>query len=242
MGIMEVAQGVYRIHLAWGNVYLLKQGARAALIDTGLHQDRAALVSALAERDVKPEGLESVCLTHAHCDHAGNAAWLAQHGAKVLLHREEAPYLNPPRLAYLPAGIERLTRIHTTLVFLAAERIYPVERCKPDVLLGVGDKVDAPGGALRVIATPGHTKGHIAFWREKDGVLFSGDAVINIIPFRRRTALSLPIRILSDNWRQCIQSARQLAELKPAMLLAGHGRPLTEDTAAKLEAWARTLR
>ncbi|HLK59848.1 MAG TPA: MBL fold metallo-hydrolase [Chthonomonadaceae bacterium] len=241
MRIAPVAKGIYRVRLAWGNAYLLKTGDRAALIDTGLSQDRAELLAALEEVGGGPDRLEAIYLTHGHCDHAGNAAWLAQQGAQVLAHQAETPYLGLPRRAYIPRGWRRLARPHTALLFAAAERLYPVERREPERTIAEGDVLDAPGGTLRVVHCPGHTPGHIAFWREQDRVLFSGDAIMNIIPFRRITALSLPIRALSDDWKQCKASARRLAELCPDVLLAGHGRPLTEETAARLTGWARTL-
>src|SRR5690349_14943503 len=108
MGIVRVAEGVYRIGLAWGNAYLLKAGNRAALIDSGLQGDRATLLAALREAEVGPERLEAVYLTHAHCDHAGNAAWLAQQGARVFVHSAETPYLGLPRRAHIPQGRKRL--------------------------------------------------------------------------------------------------------------------------------------
>ena len=79
------------------------------------------------------------------------------------------------------------------------------------------------------------------FTAHSDGTLFSGDCVLNIIPFKRVTGLSLPIRMLSDDWEQAKHSARCLAEFKPRLLLSGHGVPLAEDTADRLHAWAQTL-
>jgi len=91
------------------------------------------------------------------------------------------------------------------------------------------------------VPCPGHTEGHAAFFREREGVLFSGDAVMNIIPIRREIGLSLPIRFLSSNWEQGKASARLLADLAPRLLLSGHGPPLREQTADRLQAWAQTL-
>jgi glyoxylase-like metal-dependent hydrolase (beta-lactamase superfamily II) len=106
--------------------------------------------------------------------------------------------------------------------------------------------VQTPIGALHVIACPGHTPGHSAYYREQEGLLFSGDAVMNIVPNLvpawRRPDLSLPVRLFTTDWQQARQSARRLAKLRPAALLAGHGRPLMEGTADCLEAWTGTLR
>src|SRR5262249_47482440 len=143
--------------------------------------------------------------------------------------------------SYAPTGWRQLIRPHSALAFALGEVRYPVARCGVDTLLTEGQTVEAPGGPLRVVACPGHTPGHIAYFRERDGLLFSGDAVLNIIPVKRVTGLSLPMRSLTTDWNQAKQSARRLAELRPAMLLAGHGVPLLEDTAARLHDWAHSL-
>ena len=134
-----------------------------------------------------------------------------------------------------------LVRPLSMLTFLVGEVAYPVARRQADTLLGDSDRILAPGGALTVVSCPGHTPGHVAYYREQDGLLFSGDAILNIIPVRRVTGLSLPIRMLSDNWTQTKRSAQLLARLRPQTLLSGHGWPLTQDLAARLAAWADGL-
>jgi glyoxylase-like metal-dependent hydrolase (beta-lactamase superfamily II) len=242
MSRREVAEGVTAIVLAWSNAYLLQADGDAALIDTGLRQDRERLVAALAQSGLRPGQLRSVYLTHAHCDHAGNAAFLAAQGAAIHLHRAEAPFFGLPLRTYAQSGPQMLLRPLTILSFLIGELAYPVERRHVDVLHEDDDLIDAPGGPLRVIASPGHTPGHVAYYRERDGLLFSGDAILNIVPFKRVTGLSLPIRMLSDNWAHTKRSAQRLTQLEPARLLAGHGWPLTADVAVRLKIWAETLR
>ncbi len=250
VAVRQVGKGVYQISLAWSNAYLLTEGGEAALIDTGLAKDRGRLLEAVRQVGVAPEQIRAAYLTHAHCDHAGNAAYFAGRARKgsptcraaIYTHQAEAPYLGRPLRTYAPPGWQRLVRLHTSLAFLAGELLYPVERCGADVLLTEGQIVEAPGGPLRVLASPGHTPGHVAYFRERDGLLFSGDAVLNIIPVKRVTGLSLPMPLFTENWEQAKQSARRLAELRPAALLAGHGWPLTEETAVRLAEWARRLR
>jgi glyoxylase-like metal-dependent hydrolase (beta-lactamase superfamily II) len=240
--IREVAAGVYEISLAWSNAYLLWADGEAALIDTGLRRDRDRLMAALAQMGVAAGQLEAVYLTHAHCDHAGNAAYLAGRGAQLAVSRAEAPFMGLPRRTYATgAGAQLLLRPGSMLAFWIGEIAYPVERRVPDLLLDPDTEVPAPGGALQIIACPGHTPGHVAYYRQRDGLLFSGDAILNIVPFKRVTGLSLPIRGLSTNWTQTKRSAQHLATLRPQMLLPGHGWPLSEDVPARLAAWSDRL-
>lgn len=243
MRTVEGAPGVYWIPLAWGNAYLLRGRGGAALIDTGLARDRPVLVRALELAGVVPGDLTSVLLTHGHCDHAGSAAFFAKGGhgsaASVLAHRREAPYLTAPARRYGPGGWRALTRPLTAAAFAAGERLYPVERLKLARLLEDGDVVDAPGGSLRVVATPGHTAGHIAFLREHDGLLFSGDAVLSIVPIVRKPGISLAIPLLSDDMEAAMDSAVRLSHLTFSVLLPGHGTPICEAAASALSNWVQ---
>jgi glyoxylase-like metal-dependent hydrolase (beta-lactamase superfamily II) len=241
MLIREVATGVYEISLSWSNAYLLMADGEAHLIDTGLRQDRDRLLAALAHVGVQMGQLRAVYLTHAHCDHAGNAAYLASQGAQLVVSRAEAPFIGLPRRTYAQAGAHMLLRPLSMLAFLIGEIAYPVARRDADILLDHNAPIAAPGGALRVVSCPGHTPGHVAYYREHDGLLFSGDAILNIIPFQRVTGLSLPIRLFSDNWAQTKLSAQLLARLRPQTLLSGHGWPLTQDVAARVADWANGL-
>ena len=237
----NLAPNTFPIPLFWSNAYLLVEGRRAALIDTGLRRDRPALLTALQARGFGADEIEAVYLTHGHCDHAGNAAYFAERGAKVYAHRREAPYLGLPRRTYAGNFAQSLRRPVSSLAFSIGEILYPVERRTPDILLEEGDLIDAPGGALRVVACPGHSPGHIAFYRARDAALFSGDAVMNIIPGRRTSGLHLPLRIFSSDWAQAKQSVQILAALHPQILLSGHGGPLRHETASRLAKWADSL-
>jgi glyoxylase-like metal-dependent hydrolase (beta-lactamase superfamily II) len=234
------------------NVYLLldEQSGEAALIDTGLHKDRPRLLEALAEIGVAQSSIRRVFLTHAHCDHAGNARFLAK-GAPastgcppvpvpVSVSQIEWLYLSGERSTYMPAGWRRLLRPAMTLVMRQAERSHPVPRHAAEHRFQDGELIEAPGGALRVVSSPGHSPGHAAFHRERDGLLFSGDAILNADP-RKRIGLGVPIRAFCHNYRQAKQSAIRLAALSPSMLLSGHGPPLTDNAAGALADFAATL-
>lgn len=81
----------------------------------------------------------------------------------------------------------------------------------PDRLLSDGDQV----GSLRVIATPEHSPGHLAFQDQRDGTLYVGDALVNVPTFRVVTFLSplFPLPTLGTWDRElALQSARKLLE------------------------------
>lgn len=244
MRVYRIEQGIWQISLAWSNAWLLWEGAgsEAILIDTGLQEDREDLRTAFREIGIDESQIRTVLLTHAHCDHAGNAAYFAERSAIIHLHAAERPFLGLPRRTYVPTGVRCLAHPHSTLAFLIGEARYPVKRiAKGIVALDSDAVVQCAGGPLRVVASPGHTPGHVAYFRERDGVLFSGDAILNIVPIKRVIGLSLAIRFLSSDWEQGKASAHLLADLAPRLLLSGHGPPLREQAADRLKVWSKTL-
>jgi glyoxylase-like metal-dependent hydrolase (beta-lactamase superfamily II) len=81
-------------------------------------------------------------------------------------------------------------------------------------------------GGLEVVATPGHTPGHIALWRPHDRVLACGDAVATAAPLRFREAVQPAPRLTGTDELDERESVRRLASLRPSILLPGHGNPV----------------
>ena len=172
------------------------------LIDTGYAYVREPLLRTLSDR-----AISSICCTHSHEDHTGNAAALtAAHGCPAyLLHAnrlwdEGVRTLAPYRLAW----------------WGPVEPFDPVEM--PETL-EVGD------GILRAIAAPGHSLTQAALFNEANGDVFVGDLFIS----PGATALL----IWGDPWEE-IRSLRQVAALRPKRMLTGHGL-IVEDPASVLE-------
>ena len=85
----------------------------------------------------------------------------------------------------------------------------------------------------QAIPTPGHTPGHVAFFRSTDRVLITGDAVLtvnlNSVPdlLAGKHRVSGPPYISTWDWPAAKQSVAALAGFRPDVLACGHGRPMT---------------
>ncbi|MDR0840371.1 MAG: MBL fold metallo-hydrolase [Christensenellaceae bacterium] len=145
---------------------------------------------------------EAVLLTHCHFDHIMGVAALQRQGAKVYIGEPDAQGLRD--------------EAHN----LGNGRIYAIEHCEPDVLLHDGDTIDAAGFHLRVIATPGHTKGGVCYLLESDGTLFSGDTLF----YQEVGRCDLRG---GDAWEMHRSLGRLTALPGDYAVLPGHSRPTT---------------
>jgi hydroxyacylglutathione hydrolase len=180
------------------------------LIDAGMQTDRRRILSQLRGRAVAAHAL-----THAHPDHFGSShavcselripLWCPEGDADVV-----ADGVKPPPG---PARISKLLRR------MPLPPRHPVEW-----RLGEGDEV----AGFTVLHTPGHSPGHVSYWREADRTLILGDVVFGMNPFTLQKGLREPFRALTTDPALNRDSARRLAELRPELVLFGHGPPLRD--------------
>lgn len=165
--------GMQLSHALDCNMYVLDGGdGEYALIDAGCGLEPERVLGNLARAGVDPAKLKHLLLTHAHGDHAAGARFYqATFGAQVVASHEAADW------------IERGDMVKTSLQAAIQAGVYPADfrfpPCPVARRVGEGDTVQVGRLQLKVIDTPGHAGGHIAFLLEQDGEksLFGGDSV-----------------------------------------------------------------
>ncbi len=114
------------------------------------------IIATIGNLQVKPVG---ILLTHGHFDHILAADFLKEHyGISVYLHKEEA-------------DLAANTGLNASKSF----GMYGTAQA--DVLAEDGEVLDLSGFSIKVLHTPGHTKGGACYYFENDQVLFSGDTL-----------------------------------------------------------------
>ena len=84
----------------------------------------------------------------------------------------------------------------------------------------------------RWIHTPGHTDGHVSFYRERDRILIAGDAVSTtkaesvLAIATQRPELHGPPAYYTSDWDAAKRSVEKLAELRPFTVAPGHRKPM----------------
>jgi glyoxylase-like metal-dependent hydrolase (beta-lactamase superfamily II) len=242
----EFAEGVSYATTLLANLYFIENdGGSWVLLDTGLPGFGARVREAVRERFGERRPL-AIILSHGHFDHVGNARELAEFwDIPIHAHRLEMPYLTgrssyPPGDAVAASGaLGFMYRFFPTKPYNLQPRIQP--------LLEDGTAPFLPD--WRVIHTPGHTPGHLAFFRERDRVLIAVDALSTAAQDSPSKLLfaprqfELPPAPFTTDWGAARLSVENMAELQPLTVAAGHGFPITgPETAQRLQRFAQTFR
>lgn len=200
------------------NTYLMG----GVLVDAATRHAEGRLRRAL--RDTPPH---AHALTHVHADHQGSSHALCRElGLPLWCPQGEADVMEAGRLA-APAPTHPIIRLQRRYWSGPG---HPVAR-----RLREGDEV----GGFTVVETPGHSPGHISYWRESDRVLVAGDVLFGRHPLTGRPGLHEPPGIFTDDPVLNRRSIRKVAALEPAVVVFGHGPPLRDPEA--LPAFARRL-
>jgi glyoxylase-like metal-dependent hydrolase (beta-lactamase superfamily II) len=216
----QLADGVHQIRLAPRdgiNVYLLGD----VLVDAGTPQGAKRLLGSLAGRRVSAHAL-----THAHWDHAG--------GTRAVADALDVPvWVGALDAADVESGepVVAETPLRPILRRFGGFAGTPVAR-----RLAEGDDI---GHGFTVLEVPGHSAGHVAFWRESDRVLVAGDVFFNLHLATLRPGLRQPPRAFTPDPARNRESERRLAALEPELVLFGHGPPLRDP--ARLRAFTAAL-
>ncbi|MGM1061750.1 MBL fold metallo-hydrolase [Saccharothrix sp. Mg75] len=159
-------------------------------------------------RQLDGRALAAHVVTHAHPDHFGSShAVCERYDVPLWAGRRDAEAIETaspvPAPGFLPSLLARMKMPDA----------HPVARG-----LREGDEV----AGFTVLDSPGHSPGHISLWRDHDGVLICGDVFFNVL------RLSGPPKFLTHDDERNRESMRRLAELRPKLVLFGHGRPLRD--------------
>ena len=183
---------------------LLTVGNQTIVVDTGPSSRRSWLYDALESKNLAPEDIDVVILTHMHWDHCQNTDMFRN--ARILVHPAELDYARNPNRADFAVAQYMADMVDKMKVELVSE----------------GDRVVE---GISIVETPGHTIGHISVAVSAGGenVLIAGDA----LPDSGSVARGLPTNVFYD-----VEDARTSVEKMVAsaeIFYPGHDRPFRLD-------------
>jgi hydroxyacylglutathione hydrolase len=188
------------------NVYVVGD----VLVDAATRQAERRIL-----RQLEGRTLSAHALTHAHPDHQGSSHAVCERlGIPLWCGQGDVPAMETAGAIRNPKAPDWLNALQ--------ERMWtgpphPVARA-----LHEGDEV----AGFTVLETPGHSVGHVSYWRESDRVLIVGDVLGNMNFITGIPGLNTPPDLFTPDVARNHESARRLAALEPALACFGHGAPL----------------
>jgi glyoxylase-like metal-dependent hydrolase (beta-lactamase superfamily II) len=208
--VTAVTQNVYMLAGIVARQYLVIGADGVVLIDTGLVGNEKNILKALAAIGQSAAALKMILITHADSDHYGaTSALQSASGAKVYASalEAEAMHRGVSSRELRPVGWERF-------FYGVVSPLFRVGSTPVDDYLQAGASV----GGLRVLASPGHTPGHVSLFLPEQRVLFAGDSI--------RIAGGQPRPSSGGNtWDLALarRSFESQMQLQPEYLCCGHG-------------------
>ncbi|HEX8561542.1 MAG TPA: MBL fold metallo-hydrolase [Flavobacterium sp.] len=197
------------------------------LIDAGMPESGKAIHAVAEERFGKGVAPKAIILTHGHFDHVGSIVHLLEvwPGVPVYAHPIEFPFLT---------GLQAYPEPDPTVqggMLAKISKIYPHE---PIDITPVLQPLPPDGTVPELfgwkwIATPGHTPGHVSFFRDSDKLLIAGDAFVTVKQdsmykvLIQKEEVHGPPPYLTTDWTSARDSVRKLEALQPEIAITGHG-------------------
>ena len=219
--------------------YLIVAQDQAAIIETNTNHAVPLILASLKEKNIKPEQVRYVVVTHVHLDHAGGVGKLMQElpRAQLVVHQRGAPHLIQPEKLVASVkdvyGDEQYRRMYGEVVPVAQERI--IAFAEPMTMQLADHK-------LQIFAAPGHARHHLIVYDKTSRTLFSGDAFGIGYPRFHYGAEQLifpstsPTQFDPALSRQTIDA---IAHIRPRMVLLTHFGAVVDITKAcrQLNEW-----
>lgn len=210
------------------NAYIIT-GEKNLLIDTGFNRPEceAALRSAFDELGIRETDL---FITHLHSDHCGLVGKFATANSTIYASETDGELINFEagnlywrmlddlfvKYGFPRAAFGRNTDIHPGRKYCHEERV-------DFTWIQEGDVLQYGGYALKAVATPGHTPGHMCLYDAEKKILFCGDHILGTITPNICIELSV-----ENPLQDYLNSLTKVEGLAVELLLTAHGTPVTD--------------
>lgn len=202
---------IHRIKCGNGNCYIVENGVDGILVDTGKKEFVNRVMEACRHYHVK-----LIILTHAHFDHAENAAQISNAlGIPIGMSEKDCNLIQSNKNQILSA--ETFLGKIVLSASLKDFSVRTLQEFKPDIFLKDGDSLSDYGVNASIIALPGHTQGSIGIDVENKGLIV-GDALMNMF--------YPTVSMLFHDKSEMLDSARKISRIGNRIIYFGHGKPV----------------
>jgi len=204
---------------------ILDDAQGVTLVDTGIPGMQDDFAAALGTLGLGWDDVKQIIVTHHDLDHIGSLpAIVAATGAGVLALQAEVPYVQGEKPGQKQPTPEMIAGMPPEM----QARFANPPKATVTRVLQDGEVIDIAGG-VKVIATPGHTVGHLSLYVQQEGVLITGDAMTSA-----GGRLNGPMKRATPDMPEALRSVQKLAQEPATTILTYHGGVVHDDAAAQL--------
>ena len=227
---MKIKENIYILELPNINpqsndfVYptVIKDGTNLTLIDTGYPKQIEYIKSALEKDGLDINNIKTIILTHQDIDHIGNVKDILNlvPDIEIISYNEEEGYINgsktPCKVEYMERNLDKMDENGKKLYHFF-KTFFENNKINVDKVVKNGDVI-SKGEDMQVIATPGHTPGHMCLYIEKYKLLIAGD----LLCLKDGSITNCP-KELNYNNDMYLQSVNKIRDLELEMIICFHG-------------------
>ncbi|OJJ13872.1 hypothetical protein BKI52_45170 [marine bacterium AO1-C] len=236
--VFEVAPGIYCIYRKsyYNCTYLVHRNNEVILIDASMKSSGNDVFYAMKQLGLPLKLIKAILITHWHNDHtAGTKAVKDATHAKVYCHPADVPNMDHSlgKNPFYKRIADAVPELGALVLFKGLIGEMVPRAVKIDQTITDGDVLH---DSFEVIATPGHTPGHVAFYDQASKTLFAGDALACI-----RGKLRFMARPVTPDLAAARQSMQKVLDHDIALICPGHRQPLTQQVQSEIDRMRKYL-
>jgi len=210
---------VFRVLTGRSNAYLVVNGDRAILADTGIASAYPRLISHISRTGIQPKDLQGLLLTHTHFDHCQSAKRLQKDfGCRVIASSAAAEFTGNG-YAPLPAGTMPVTRQLSQLGRAIGKLAFGYSPFQADMLTNGDYAFETEFSGLRTINTRGHSEDSLSLIVDNE-IAIVGDILFGV--FRHSVYPHY-----ADDPTELLRSWQKLLSSGCRLFLPGHGHEIS---------------
>jgi hydroxyacylglutathione hydrolase len=194
---------IYRVLSGRSNVFLLSNGEKNILVDSGPSFMRRTLFRRLKKLQIT--SINYLVLTHTHSDHCGNACSIKEKfHPDIFVHRNEASNLVSGE-NIIPKGTKTISKLIANKLTRLIYHYIKNKSCIYNILVDSEYDLKNLGFDAYILHTPGHTPGSISIIIDNE-IALVGDTMFGVFKNSVFPPFANDVKLMVKSWGKLLDT------------------------------------